>query len=84
MDQNPTAPWGLSRLAPSSPAEELPEVTAELDPTSQTARYLDATGKPAEIDPQSAGRCGAPATRSGTAPDVSSDDTVSDGDQGTY
>ncbi|MYT32918.1 MULTISPECIES: putative ATP-grasp-modified RiPP [unclassified Streptomyces] len=74
MDQNPIAPWGMSRLVPSSPPDEVPAVTAELDTASQTARYLDAAGKPVEFDLESAGRCAPPGTRSESQGDVSSDD----------
>ncbi|UQA91880.1 putative ATP-grasp-modified RiPP [Streptomyces halobius] len=62
MEQNPATPWGLSRLGSYAPAGEQPEVTAELDPTSQTTRYRDAADQPVAIDEQRAGRCAAPST----------------------
>ncbi|MGW1373939.1 putative ATP-grasp-modified RiPP [Streptomyces sp. NPDC002446] len=65
MEQNPTTPWGLSRLDTYAPPGERPEVSAELDPASQTTRYRDAADRPVAVDEQRAGRCAAPpATRS--------------------
>ncbi|WP_169314007.1 putative ATP-grasp-modified RiPP [Streptomyces piniterrae] len=72
MEQNPTTPWGLSRLDSYAPTGELPEVATELDPMSQTTRYRDAANQPMAIDEQCAGRCAAPpTTRSGADSDVS-------------
>ncbi|MFF4696265.1 putative ATP-grasp-modified RiPP [Streptomyces chattanoogensis] len=76
--------WGLSRLDSYSPTGELPEVQAELDPTSQTTRYLDAAGRPVTIDRQGAGRCPAPpTTRSGADGDAphTDDGDGADGDE---
>lgn len=38
------APWGLRRLAPYPTVEAPQHARVELDPTTQTGRYLDAAG----------------------------------------
>ncbi|MFJ5839851.1 putative ATP-grasp-modified RiPP [Streptomyces shenzhenensis] len=38
------APWGLRRLSPYPPVEAPDYVKVELDPATQTGRYLDALG----------------------------------------
>ncbi|MFH8790021.1 putative ATP-grasp-modified RiPP [Streptomyces roseoverticillatus] len=38
------APWGLRRIAPYPPFEAPEYTRVELDPATQTTRYLDATG----------------------------------------
>ncbi|MGW2634518.1 putative ATP-grasp-modified RiPP [Streptomyces chattanoogensis] len=84
MEQNPTAPWGLSRLDAYAPAGEAPEVTTELDPASQTTRYRDTADRPWAVDEQRAGRCAAPpATRSDQSSDAphTDDGDSTDGDE---
>jgi len=42
-------PWGLTRMAPFGPSLPLPYVQIELDPATQTARYLDDGGQVIEM-----------------------------------
>lgn len=39
-------PWGLSRSAPYPNVAELPFARVEIDAATQTARYLDPSGRP--------------------------------------
>ncbi|MDT3398140.1 putative ATP-grasp-modified RiPP [Streptomyces sp. B1866] len=39
-------PWGLSRIGPLGPPEEVPAYRVELDPQTQTARYSALDGRP--------------------------------------
>lgn len=43
------APWGVQRLALYPSITQVPYVQTELDPDTQTTRYLDATGNPIEM-----------------------------------
>ncbi|MFI1884889.1 MULTISPECIES: putative ATP-grasp-modified RiPP [Streptomyces] len=42
-------PWGTRRLAPYPTTVELPFTRTEIDPETQTTRYLDATGQLVEM-----------------------------------
>lgn len=42
----PPRPWGLSRMGPFGPPEQVPAYQARLDPVTQTARYFTPEGRP--------------------------------------
>ncbi|WP_435279772.1 putative ATP-grasp-modified RiPP [Streptomyces sp. 1222.5] len=76
------APWGVGRMAPY-PTMAPAYARAELDPPTQTARYLDFAGQVMEMPGHGTSTGTSPAT--GTSPDGNGStqdaDTGSDGDQ---
>ncbi|MFC5214328.1 putative ATP-grasp-modified RiPP [Streptomyces coerulescens] len=44
------APWGVRRLALYPSMTDVPYVRTEIDPDTQTTRYLDATGNRVEMN----------------------------------
>lgn len=56
MDTTQIAPWALGRVSDLGEAESPAYTRIEIDPLTQTARYLDADG--VRIDPLEAGKHG--------------------------
>lgn len=76
------APWGLSRMAPY-PTMAAEHARVELDPSTQTAVFLDRSGEVMEMPGHGTSTGTSPAT--GTSPDgngsTQDSDTGSDSDQ---
>lgn len=45
MTEHSTTPWGLNRMQPFPKVARLPRVTVELDPETQTGKWLDVNGR---------------------------------------
>jgi putative ATP-grasp target RiPP len=58
-------PWGMCRLAPYRNTLVLPYERVELDPDTQTTRYLDPTDTPVEMGKHGTSRATSSATSTG-------------------
>ncbi|MFB7271783.1 putative ATP-grasp-modified RiPP [Streptomyces sp. NPDC056244] len=75
-------PWGLRRMAPY-PAMAPGYARAEIDPTSQTARYFDRDGQGMEMPAHGTSTGTNPATNTGNPSDGSGPGGSGGGDQDT-
>ncbi|MGW3569856.1 putative ATP-grasp-modified RiPP [Streptomyces sp. NPDC000941] len=75
MSDHAPVPWGLTRMRPFPPAEQLPHATTVLNPKTQIGQWLDTDGIVVPVT----GKHKKPSTAKETKPKTSLDGNTDEG-----